>query len=293
MRRFFTILIGLAAVLAAAGWYLSAPSRLSASATEGVTGEAERGERIFLAGGCASCHADEDAEGDARRVLAGGAPLETDFGTFAAPNISPDPEHGIGDWSFAEFADAMLRGVSPEGRHYYPAFPYTAYTKMEMQEVADLWAFLRTLPESEVESASSEVAFPYSVRRGVGLWKRLYLRDDFVMAEAEDDAVERGRHLVEALAHCGECHTPRDRFGGPDRARWLAGAPNPSGEGRIPAITPGELEWSASDIAWYLESGFTPDYDSAGGSMADVVTNLAELEAADREAIAAYLLALE
>ena len=293
MRRFLTLLIGLAAVLAAAGWFLSAPSRLPAAATEGVSGDAAAGERIFLAGGCASCHAAGDAEGAARRVLAGGAPLETDFGTFVAPNISPDPEHGIGGWSFPEFANAMLRGVSPEGRHYYPAFPYTSYTKMEMQDVADLWAFLRTLPEADAESAPSEVAFPYSLRRGIGLWKRLYLRDDFVMAHAGTEALERGRYLVEALAHCGECHTPRDRFGGPDTARWLAGAPNPSGDGRIPDITPDALGWGASDIAWYLESGFTPDYDSAGGSMADVVTNLAALEAADREAIAAYLLALE
>ncbi|MFP4043858.1 MAG: c-type cytochrome [Rhodosalinus sp.] len=293
MRRLFTILIGLAVVLAAAGWFLSAPARLPASATEGLEGDVDRGEAVFLAGGCASCHAAEDAEDEDRRVLAGGVRLESDFGTFVAPNISPDPEAGIGDWTLAQFADAMMRGVSPDGRHYYPAFPYTAYAKMQTQDVADLWAFLQTLPPSDVQSAAQEVEFPYTLRRGIGLWKRLYLEEEFVMSHAGTDELERGRYLVEALAHCAECHTPRDRFGGLDPARWMEGAPNPSGRGRIPAITPDELDWSASDIAWYLESGFTPDYDSAGGTMADVVTNLAQLPAADREAIAAYLLALD
>lgn len=292
MRRLFLILIGLAAVLAAAGWFLSAPAPLPAAATAGLTGDPARGEAIFLAGGCASCHAPEDAEGEDRRVLAGGHRLDSDFGTFVAPNISPDPEHGIGGWTLAQFADAMMRGVAPDGRHYYPAFPYTSYAKMEMQDVADLWAFLQTLPAADVESAANEVRFPFNLRRGIGIWKRLYVDDAFVMTHAGTAQLERGRYLVEALGHCAECHTPRDRFGGLDPERWMEGAPNPSGEGRIPAITPDALGWSASDIAWYLESGFTPDYDSAGGSMADVVTNLAQLEAADREAIAAYLLAL-
>jgi mono/diheme cytochrome c family protein len=292
MRRLFLVIVALAAVLAAAGWILSAPTRLPADATAGLEGDPERGERIFLAGGCASCHAPEDAEGEDRRVLAGGHRLDSDFGTFVAPNISPDPEHGIGGWTLAQFADAMMRGVAPDGRHYYPAFPYTSYAKMEMQDVADLWAFLQTLPAADVESAAHEVRFPFNLRRGIGIWKRLYVDDAFVMTHAGTAQLERGRYLVEALGHCAECHTPRDRFGGLDPERWMEGAPNPSGEGRIPAITPDALGWSASDIAWYLESGFTPDYDSAGGSMADVVTNLAQLEAADREAIAAYLLAL-
>ncbi|RBI85080.1 diacylglycerol kinase [Rhodosalinus halophilus] len=292
MRRFFLVIVALAAVLAAAGWFLSAPARLPADATAGLEGDPGRGERIFLAGGCASCHAPEDAEGEERRVLAGGHRLDSEFGTFVAPNISPDPEHGIGGWTLAQFADAMMRGVSPDGRHYYPAFPYTSYAKMEMQDVADLWAFLQTLPAADVESAAHDVSFPYNLRRGIGIWKRLYVDDAFVMTHAGTAQLERGRYLVEALAHCAECHTPRDRFGGLDPERWMEGAPNPSGEGRIPAITHDALGWSASDIAWYLESGFTPDYDSAGGSMADVITNLAQLEAADREAIAAYLLAL-
>jgi mono/diheme cytochrome c family protein len=291
MRRFIFLLILLLALAGAGAWWLSAPAtvpqaRLAAIAAH--TPDLANGERAFLAGGCASCHAAEDAEGDARRVLEGGHRLASDFGTFVAPNISPHPQQGIGDWSLEEFATAMLVGVSPEGTHYYPAFPYTAYTHMTDADLADLWAFLQTLPTSDRPNEANALAFPYNLRRGIGLWKWRYLDDDWVAA-APSETLERGRYLVEALAHCAECHTPRDQFGGLDVARWMGGAPNPSGRGRIPNITPAALDWSASDIAYYLETGFTPDYDSAGGTMADVVTNTAQLSAEDRAAIAAYV----
>jgi mono/diheme cytochrome c family protein len=291
MRRFFLFLVLMAALVAGGAWWISRPqvlpeARLAAIAA--VEPDAERGRLVFHAGGCASCHAEDGAEGEARMVLAGGHRLESEFGTFVAPNISPHPEAGIGAWSVGDFANAMLRGVSPEGAHYYPAFPYTAYTHMTDRDLADLWAFLQTLPEADRENEPNALAFPYTLRRGIGLWKWRHLSDDWVAA-APSETLERGRYLVEALGHCAECHTPRDRWGGLDVARWMGGAENPSGRGRIPNITPAELSWSAADIAYYLETGFTPDYDSAGGTMASVVKNTAELPASDREAIAAYL----
>lgn len=291
MRRFFFLLILLVALAGAGAWWLSAPAALPEARLAAIAAHApdvENGERVFLAGGCASCHAADDADGEARRILQGGHRLESEFGTFVAPNISPHPEQGIGDWSVEEFATAMLAGVSPQGTHYYPAFPYTAYIHMTEADVADLWAFLQTLPASDRPNEANTLAFPYNLRRGIGLWKWRYLDDDWVAA-APSETLERGRYLVEALAHCAECHTPRDEFGGLDMARWMGGAPNPSGRGRIPNITPAALDWSADDIAYYLETGFTPDYDSAGGTMADVVTNTAQLSAEDRAAIAAYL----
>ena len=289
--RFFRWLILAAVLAAAAGWWITRARPLPEAALAGLTGDAAQGEAVFLAAGCASCHAAPEAED--KRVLSGGQTFPSDFGTFTAPNISPDPDHGIGSWTLAQFATALTRGVSPDGQHYYPAFPYTAYAKMREQDIVDLWAFWQTLPESDAPSRPHEVGFPFSIRRGVGVWKQLYLSDGWVMAGDLDPQLARGRYLVEALAHCGECHTPRGPLGGLDTGRWLAGAPNPSGKGRIPGLTPDQLKWDASEIAYYLETGFTPDYDSAGGHMVAVVENFGQLTDADRAAVAAYVKALE
>lgn len=288
MRRIGLFVCLLCALAAAGLWWLSRPVRIDPQLLAGLSGDAAAGEAAFFAGGCLSCHGAEGAPDDAGPVLAGGHRLETPFGTFVAPNISPDPVHGIGGWSLAQFADAMLAGVSPQGQHYFPAFPYAAYARMALQDVADLKAYLDTLPASDRANEPHALRFPYSMRRGIGLWKRVYLSDDWVAA-APSETLERGRYLVEALAHCAECHTPRDRFGGLDTARWMAGAPNPSGQGRIPNITPAALDWSVEDIAYYLETGFDPSFDSAGGTMASVVRNMGRLSGEDRAAIAAYV----
>ena len=283
-------LILVAVLVAAAGLWMTRARPLPGDALAGLSGDATRGEAVFLAAGCASCHAAPGAED--KRLLSGGQRFVSDFGTFVAPNISPDPTHGIGGWTLAEFASALKRGVSPQGRHYYPAFPYTAFAKMEDQDIADLWAYWQGLPASDAPSLPHEVGFPFSIRRGIGLWKLLYLNEDWVMAGDLDPQLTRGRYLVEALAHCGECHTPRGALGGLDTGRWLAGAPNPSGKGQIPGLTPDKLSWGAEDIAYYLETGFTPDYDSAGGHMVAVVENFAKLTAEDRAAVAAYVKAV-
>ncbi|WP_019953722.1 cytochrome c [Yoonia vestfoldensis] len=279
---------GLAVLAIGAGWFVTRPAPLPATALDGITPDAARGAVTFAAAGCASCHSAADGP---REVLAGGRAFVTDYGTFHAPNISSDPVQGVGGWSDLELASAILRGVSPDGAHYYPAFPYTSYVKADVQDVADLIAHLRTLPASDIPSLPHDLRFPYNIRAGLGVWKALYLRDDWV-ADAPTPELERGRTLVEALGHCAECHTPRDALGGLDRSAWMQGAPNPSGDGRIPAITPAALDWSVQDIAAYLESGFTPEFDSAGGSMADVIHGTALLSDEDRLAIAAYLKAL-
>ncbi|MEM7645000.1 MAG: cytochrome c [Pseudomonadota bacterium] len=282
----------LAAGAAILGLWLTAPQGLPDETVAGLSGDAGRGETVFWAAGCASCHAADDAEGAARLILTGGQAFPSDFGTFYAPNVSMHPEAGIGAWTFPQFADAVQRGVSPDGDHYYPAFPYTAYGLAEIQDIADLWAFWQTLPATDAASRSHEVGFPFSIRRAVGAWKLLYAPDGFTLPQPDDPQIARGRYLAEALGHCGECHTPRDALGGLDRTRWLAGAPNPTGQGRIPNVTPAALTWSASEIAAYLNDGFTPDFDSAGGHMVAVIRNLANLSDADRAAIAAYLKAV-
>ncbi len=288
--RLLRWLIALALIGGGVFWVLTRPAPVPPEYAS-LTGDAERGALVFAVAGCASCHIAPGAEPSDAPVLAGGERFVSDFGTFLAPNISPSSQ-GIGDWTDAEIMHAVAAGVSPGGAHYYPAFPYTSYHFAEPQDLADLVAHLRTLPPSDVESLPHEIGFPVTIRRGIGLWKMLYLSEDWTVAGAADAQIERGRYLVEGLGHCAECHTPRDALGGLDRSAWMAGAPNPSGEGRVPAITPGELGWSAADIAYYLETGFTPDFDVAGGDMADVVLNTGKLPPEDREAIAAYLVAL-
>jgi mono/diheme cytochrome c family protein len=299
MILFLRALLALLLLLIVVGvfWALTAPQRLPAEALAALPeGDPARGERWFWAGNCASCHAAERASGDDRFLLAGGHALDTDFGRFVAPNISQHPEDGIGGWSRDDFANAMLRGVSPGGAHYYPAFPYTSYARMAPGDVADLWAFLRTLPAVEGRAADHDLHFPFTIRRGLGLWKRLHLDPSFILATDETDPeLVHGRYLVEAVGHCGECHTPRDITGGSDTSRWLAGAPAATGDGTIPNITPGEggiPNWSAGDLAYFFETGFTPDFDVVGGSMASVQRNLEMLTDDDRAAIAAYLKAV-
>lgn len=301
MRRLAGSLLALAALLGAAFWLITSPSRLAPDQIGTVqNASATRGARMFAAGGCASCHAAAGAKGDTRRLLGGGAPLVTPFGTFHAPNISPDPVHGIGGWSLADFANAMQRGVDPEGRHLYPAFPYGSYRRMKPDDVADLYAYLRTLPPVARSAPDNQLGFPFSIRRGIGLWKLAFLHNErpIIALPATATAAQRaGRYLVEGPGHCGECHTPRllRGAGGLDASRWLAGAAAAEGTGRVPNITPSKAgigSWSAAEIADYLATGFTPDYDSVGGSMVEVQTNMAELPPADRAAIAAYLKAV-
>ncbi|WP_112310033.1 c-type cytochrome [Pseudogemmobacter bohemicus] len=281
----------IAALAGAVMLWLIRPDPLDGDAMAGLTGAPEAGRLVFLATGCASCHlAPGQESSDAERpVLAGGQAFPSDFGTFYAPNISPDPEHGIGAWSALDLANALTRGVSREGAHLYPALPYASYAKLTLQDVADLDAWLKTLPADATPSREHDVAFPFSQRWLLGGWKLLFLRSDWVVTADLTPEEERGRYLAEAMAHCGECHTPRNALGGMDTARWLAGAPNPSGRGKVPGITPATLDWSAVEIADYLTTGFTPDYDSVGGHMAHVVENFARLPAADAAAVAAYL----
>jgi mono/diheme cytochrome c family protein len=297
-RRLFLVAVVVGLAAAAALWSITAPAGLrDDQRAAAVTGDAARGERIFWAAGCTSCHSRPGAQGDDRLTLAGGVELKTDFGTFVAPNISQHPTDGIGAWTPDQFANAMLNGVSPDGRHYYPAFPYPSYTRMRPADVADLHAYMKTLPAAEGRAPRHQLAFPYSIRPGVGIWKLLYLEPQPVVTLAQEapEPVLAGRYLVEGPGHCGECHTPRDFAGGPRKTAWLSGAVAAEGDGVVPNITSGEGgigSWSESEIAYYLESGFTPDFDSVGGSMAEVQKNMARLTPEDRQAIAAYLKAI-
>ncbi|MEP2530532.1 cytochrome c [Shimia sp.] len=291
MRRFivnvtFFGLIGLGIF-----WFLTRPETLPETALDGLTADATHGKQVFYAAGCAACHTAPEAEAAEMPILSGGQTFPSPFGTFTAPNISSDPVQGIGNWSALDLANAMKHGTSPDGQHYYPAFPYTTYARASLQDIADLHAFLMTLPADATPSQPHVLGFPFNIRLSLGGWKWLFLDDTWV-TQAPTPELERGRYLVEALGHCGECHTPRGPLGDTDFGAWLTGAPDPSGKGKVPDITPGALGWPAQELAYYFETGFTPEYDSAGGHMTHVIENLSQLPAEDRDAIAAYLTAL-
>jgi mono/diheme cytochrome c family protein len=223
--------------------------------------------------------------------------LPTPFGIFRVPNISSDLRDGIGGWDNPTFITAMREGVSPDGRHYYPAFPYTSYALMGDQDLADLLAFIKTLPEVPGRIADHDLHFPFSIRRGLGFWKWLNLgTGSFQPQPGQSAAWNRGAYLVNGPGHCAECHSPRDPLGGIKTALRLSGGPDPEGgAGMIPNLTShgsGLGKWTTEDIAEFLKTGFTPDFDSAGGSMASVIKNMARLSDEDRMAIATYLKSL-
>ena len=286
----FTVLVAL---------WLTAPQKIDESDVPTYEPDQENGELVFWAGGCASCHATpvdgKRARGDDKLLLGGGLELATPYGIFRVPNISPSEDAGIGRWSAVDFVNAMQRGVAPDGRHYYPSFPYTSYARMDVADVLDLKAYLDTLPVVDTVVADHALKFPWTLRRGIGAWKRLYLDATPVMQLEAGDTPGRGQYLVEGAGHCGECHSPRNRLGALRHDRWLAGAPNLDGAGRIPNITSSGKNvsgWSTGDFVYYFESGFTPDFDTAGGSMVAVQENLARLPTSDLEAIARYLQAV-
>jgi mono/diheme cytochrome c family protein len=265
------------------------------SAGFGRTTPLEHGRRIFAATGGCTCHTNYPGEGDEAPVLAGGRALETPFGIFFSTNITPDRETGIGGWSEADFARAMREGLSPDGAHYFPVFPYTSFTGLTDEDLADLKAYLDSIRAVRRENRPHDVHLPFSFRPAIAAWKFL----NFIPGRIEDDpaqdaAANRGRYLALAAAHCGECHTPRTWTGGLDRTRWLAGSRDgPEGE-LAPNITPDEKtgigEWSITDLVWYLETGLKPDGDDTQGLMSEVIRHgFANLPREDREAIARYL----
>jgi mono/diheme cytochrome c family protein len=282
-------------------YILTIPKTVPASAMPAHTPDIANGEYMFTAGGCSECHAVplskcKDPKTKDKRVLAGGRCLKTDFGTFNVPNISPDKETGIGNWSTLDFVTAMKRGIGPGGVHLYPSFPYTSYQRMTYEDLIDLKAYLDTLPAVSNRVPPHELGFPYNIRRALGLWQLLYVDGKTYAPHPKRSAeLNRGGYLVEGPGHCGECHSPRNFMGGVIRSEAFAGARNPEGRGRIPNITPsadGIGDWSADDIAYMLETGNTPDFDVIGGLMAPVQSNMAKLTPEDRQAIAAYLKAL-
>ncbi len=293
MIRWSIAVAGLAAAIAVVAvlWVLTIPA-----APELVLGprtaDLTNGREMFYAGGCSSCHA-VPREKDATR-LGGGVALNTAFGVFYVPNISSDPKDGIGGWTEAQFITALTDGVSPAGEHLFPAFPYTSYHNMRIDDLRDLFAFLKTLPPVAGKVRDHELRFPFGIRRTVGLWKLLFFNREPLKPDASKSAQwNRGAYLVNGPGHCAECHSPRNIFGAIIASKRFTGGPSPTLHGGVPDITQKKLKsWTVQDIAGTLADGLTPDSGLVGGDMIEVVANTTKLTAADREAMAVYIKSL-
>ncbi|MBR1268791.1 cytochrome c [Bradyrhizobium sp. AUGA SZCCT0222] len=292
LKRLF--LLAVLAAVAGLGifWWLTIPAVVAASSLPAYKPNLANGLTAFNAGGCSSCHAVPNQPD--RLKLGGGLPIPSPFGTFNVPNISPDPNDGIGRWSEADFVTAVLKGTSPSGFHYFPAFPYASYEHAKVEDVRDLFAYLKTLAPVAGKTRDHDVPFPFNIRRNVGVWKFLFTDGKPFVPDASKSAQwNRGAYLVNSLGHCAECHSPRNFLGGIIDAQRFAGGPNPEGEGWVPNITQKRMsDWSAKDFAYFLESGMTPEGDTAGGSMARVIRNTSQLSPEDRTAMAEYLKSL-
>jgi mono/diheme cytochrome c family protein len=250
--------------------------------------DAKRGEYLARAGGCVGCHTSTAKDAP---PFAGGRELKTPFGTFYGPNITPHPQAGIGRWTEADFIRAMREGTGPGGSHYYPAFPFPSYTRITDADLRDLWAFLKTLPPNPQPSRAHDLRFPYGFRFPLAGWKWLYFTPGpFVPDPKASPAVNRGAYLVQALGHCGECHTPRNALGAPRRDRFLAGGKTPEGK-TVANLTPTRLKrWSDAELKEFLTTGTKPDDKMAGEAMGEVVANTtSKLTPEDLAALIAYL----
>jgi len=277
------------------GWaWLACALLLLAGAASGhaaAAGDAGRGRYVATAGGCLGCHTEDRKDAT---PFAGGHALKTPYGTFYGPNLTPHPQAGLGRWTDADFVRAMGLGLRPDGAHYYPAFPYPSFTRISDGDLADLWAYLRSLPPNSRPNQAHELRFPFGWRYPIAAWKWLFFTPGPVASESRRTAVlDRGAYLVDVLGHCGECHTPRNFLGALKRDRPFAGGKGPTGKD-VPNLTPTRLQkWSDAELREFLVSGITPEFDSADEAMAEVVRNTtSQLTPADLAAMIAYLRAL-
>jgi mono/diheme cytochrome c family protein len=293
LRKLIILAVILAVIGAAAFWFITMPAKVSASALPAYAPNLDNGKTMFYAGGCASCHATPNQ--DDKTKLGGGRGLKSPFGTFYVPNVSPDRNDGIGGWSEADFVTAMWKGTSPAGEHFYPAFPYTSYQHTRLEDLRDLFAYLKTLPPVQGKVRDHDLPIQFKFRRLLGGWKFLFLDGQPFKPDPTKSAQwNRGAYLVNGPGHCAECHSPRNVLGGIIPSQRFAGGPDPEGgDGWVPNITQaGISDYSERDIERILETGDMPDGDSVGGAMTAVVENTSKLPAADRAAIAAYIKSL-
>lgn len=254
----------------------------------------EQGRQVFLASNCQTCHTDSDNGG---LPLAGGRELRSEFGTYYSPNISPDRETGIGNWSDEDFIRAMREGIAPDGRYYYPSFPFTSYTKMRRADMLALKAYLFSLPPVKNQNRDHDLPLYMRIVPSAKIWNMRYFEPgEFKTDAGQSDEWNRGAYLSQAMGHCAECHTPRKGLGIMIEDKRYAGVQELDGEA-VPNITPhgrtGIGRWSIDDLVYFFQSGVTLSGDVTGGKMAGIVDDsLSQLPVSDQRAMAVYLKSL-
>ncbi|TWC06220.1 nicotinate dehydrogenase subunit B [Bradyrhizobium macuxiense] len=287
------ILAGIAALCAAAigigaaalPWRAIAPiARPDASVYSAAT--IARGKELAALGACAVCHTSEHGI-----LNAGGRPLETPFGTITTTNITPDVDTGIGAWSYPAFERAMREGIHRDGRHLYPAFPYTHFAKTSDADLQALYAYLMAQAPVRAETPANALAFPFNLRPLLAGWNALFHQPDtFRPDPSKSEIWNRGAYLIEGLGHCSACHSPRNALGAERQAAYLAGG---FAEGwEAPALTSlskAPVPWSEDELYAYLRTGESRLHGVAAGPMAPVVQELGALPDQDIRAMAVYL----
>jgi mono/diheme cytochrome c family protein len=262
------------------------------AAAESASNGVKRGAYLFAIAGCAACHTDSKNKGP---LLAGGRAIETPFGTFYGPNITPDPNFGIGRWSDADFVRALREGLSPTGAHLFPVFPYTSFTLITDSDLLDLKAYIFSLPPAPLPSRPHDLWFPFSWRWLQTFWRWLnFSPGPYIPDPARSASWNRGAYLVLALGHCAECHTPRGALGGLESDRALSGNPSGPERQKVPNITSDKTtgigNWSHNQIVTLLRSGFLPNGDTVGSVMGEVIrSGTSKMTDGDRDAVASYL----
>ncbi len=290
LRRWI-IVGGLVVIAAGVGAYLPKPVE-GPERDLSLQPDAERGAYVMTVGGCIACHTDLENDGPA---LGGGEPLQTAFGDFIPPNITPDPEAGIGEWTLQDFSEAMSDGMGPGAmQHLYPSFPYDNYTLMTDQDIVDLYAALQEVEPVGTPAGDHRVSFPFNMRVLLAGWKTLFFEPRrFEPDPNRSDAWNRGKYLANGPGHCTACHTPRNALGARDDSRAFEGSSGTPG-GNVPGITGAQLADEGYDHAGLVEAlktGFTPGFDVLGGPMGEVISeSTSQWTDADLDAIATYLL---
>lgn len=281
-------------------WLLSAPRPLDeTSLPQGYAPSVEHGKILYNIGGCIGCHQPgPDLASVDKSVPAGGAPLKTPVGTLYPPNLTPDKETGLGNWTDIQFVNAMQRGIGPDGAHLIPAFPYTSYAHMPVSDILDIRAYLASLAPVAAPEKAAALPAEFIIRRGIGLWKWVGL-DTTVWQKSDVQSAEwnLGSYLVNGPGHCGECHTPRNIFMASNTSHFLQGGPHPDGDGKVPSLH-GLLERNRykdkADLVLAFQNGEVFGYENiSSGGMGRVQSNIALLPQDHVEAIAEYILSLK